>query len=140
VIKNGDFTLHSGELMNNHLAHWFKYQKNMSRSFKESHWIRSESMSRYTLHRDGLTKQKEKLFKEKNVAKWGIPAEDTRRAVDVINDAELAFAMMLPAETKKGEYLAEEAAFFTNQCYKEARRVVMQDYALGRWQFVDLGE
>lgn len=66
--------------------------------------------------------------------------EDTRRAVDVINDAELAFAMMLPSETRKAEYLAEEAAYFTNQCYKEARRVVMHDYALARWQFVDLGE
>jgi hypothetical protein len=54
------------------------------------------------------------LFKEKNVAKWGIPAEDTRKAVDVIDDAEIAFSMMLPAETKKGEYFAEEAAFFTN--------------------------
>jgi hypothetical protein len=119
--------------MNNNLAHWFKYQQNMSKSFKESHWIRSESMNRYTQHKTTLTQQKEKLFKEKNVAKWGIPVEDTRRAVDVINDAELAFAMMLPAETKKAEYLSEEASFFTNQCYKEARRVVMQDYALGRW-------
>ena len=36
---------------------------------------------------------------------------DSRRAVDVINDAELA--TMLPAETKKAGYLAE--AFFTNQ-------------------------
>ncbi len=82
-------------------------------------------MNRYTQHKTTLTQQKEKLFKEKNVAKWGIPVEDTRRAVDVINDAEAAFAMMLPAETKKAEYLSEEAAFFTNQCYKEARRVVM---------------
>ena len=85
-------------------------------------------------------KQKEVLFKEKNVSKWGIPAEDSRRAVDVINDAESAFAMMLPEETKKVEYLAVEAAFFTNQVYKESRRVVMQDYVLGRWHFVDMGE
>jgi hypothetical protein len=114
VIKNGDFTLHSGELMNNHLAHWFKYQKNQARVFKEAYWLRSESCQRYTLHKTTLMKQKEMLFKEKNVAKWGIPVEDTRKAVDVIDDAEIAFSMMLPAETKKGEYLGEEAAFFTN--------------------------
>jgi len=126
--------------MNNNVGHWFKYQQNMAKSFKESHWIRSESLNRYNTQRDSLKQQKEKLFKEKNVAKWGIPVEDTRRAVDVINDAEQAFAMMLPVETKKVEYLGEESAFFTNQCFKEARRVVMQDYALARWHFVDLGE
>jgi hypothetical protein len=80
------------------------------------------------------------LFKEKNVAKWGIPAEDTRRAVDSINDAEGAFSIMLPTETRKLEYLSEESAYFTNQVYKEARRIVMQDYVIGRWHFVDLGE
>jgi len=47
---------------------------------------------------------------------------------------------MLPEDTKKCEYLAEEASFFTNQVYREARRVVMQDYSLGRWQLVDMGE
>jgi hypothetical protein len=27
VIRNGDFTLHSGELFNSSLAAWFKYQR-----------------------------------------------------------------------------------------------------------------
>lgn len=47
---------------------------------------------------------------------------------------------MLPQETKKVEYLAEESAYFTNQSWKEARRVVMLDYAMSREQFVDMGE
>lgn len=85
-------------------------------------------------------KKKEKLFKEKNVSKWEIPAEKAREAVDIMNNAEAAFEMMLPAETKKVAYMAEESAYFTNQCYKEARRVVMQDYAGGRFHFVDMGE
>lgn len=47
---------------------------------------------------------------------------------------------MLPKETKKVEYLAEESAYFTNQCWKESRRVIMLDYAMAREHFVDMGE
>jgi len=47
---------------------------------------------------------------------------------------------MLPEDTKKLEYLNEEAGYFTNQVYREARRVVIQDYAMGRSQLVDMGE
>lgn len=47
---------------------------------------------------------------------------------------------MLPKETKKVEYLAEESAYFTNQVWKESRRVIMLDYAMGREHFVDMGE
>ena len=50
---------------------------------------------------------------------------DSRRAVGVINDAELA--TILPAETKKAGYLAE--AFFTNQGYRHAALLFR---ALGR--------
>lgn len=58
----------------------------------------------------------------------------------MLDNAEAAFEMMLPAETKKVAYLAEESAFFSNQCYKESRRVIMQDYAIARYHFVDMGE
>lgn len=59
-------------------------------------------------------KKKEKLFKEKNVSKWEIPAEKAREAVDIMNNAEAAFEMMLPAESKKVAYMSEESAYFTN--------------------------
>jgi hypothetical protein len=85
-------------------------------------------------------KKKEKLFREKNVSKWGIPADQAREAVDIMENAEAAFEMMLPEETKKVAYLSEESAYFSNQCYKESRRVVMSDYAIGRFHFVDMGE
>ena len=47
VIRNGDFTLQSGELMNQQVAAWFKYQRQESRSFQEAHWLRDESVARY---------------------------------------------------------------------------------------------
>lgn len=70
VIRNGDFTLHSGELFNNSLAGWFKYQRNEAKSFKEAHWLRDESVLRYNRQKDELLKQKERLFKRKDVSEW----------------------------------------------------------------------
>jgi hypothetical protein len=105
VIKTGDFTLTSGEIMNHHLGSWFKYQKQSSRCFKESHWLRDESLTRYTLQKTNLMKKKEKIFKEKNVSKWELPADKAREAVDFKDNAEAAFEMMLPGETKKVAYL-----------------------------------
>jgi len=51
--------------MNNNVGHWFKYQSNLAKSFKESNWVRTESMNRYNSFKDSLKQQKEKLFKEK---------------------------------------------------------------------------
>jgi len=48
--------------------------------------------------------------------------------------------MMLLQATRQVNYLEEESAFFTAQCYKEARRITMIDYAMGREHFVDMGE
>ena len=59
-------------------------------------------------------KRKEKVFRAKNVSKWEIPAEQARDAIDVMDDAEASFEMMLPAESKKVQYLSEESAYFTN--------------------------
>jgi len=47
---------------------------------------------------------------------------------------------MLPRETRQVEYLKEESAYFTNQTFKEARRVLMLDYTMAREHFVDMGE
>lgn len=38
------------------------------------------------------------------------------------------------------EALKEEVDYFTNQCYKEVRRVLMMDYDLAKDNFVDMGE
>lgn len=84
--------------------------------------------------------RKEKLYKGRDVSKWEIKEEKLRVAQDVINDKDAAFSMMLPKETKKVEYLAEESSYFTNQCWKESRRVIMLDYAQAREHFVDMGE
>lgn len=47
VVRNGDFTLHSGELINASLNGWFKYQRQEAQSFKEAYWLRDESIRKY---------------------------------------------------------------------------------------------
>ena len=60
--------------------------------------------------------------------------------MDTLNDAEAAFGYMLPNATKQVNYLGEESAFFTTQCYKETRRVTMINYTMAREHFIDMGE
>lgn len=102
--------------------------------------MRDESLTRYTTTKANMLAKKDKLFKARDVSKWEIKEEKLREAEDIIDDKELAFVMMMPSETKKVEYLAEESSYFTNQCWKESRRVIMSDYAQAREHFVDMGE
>jgi len=60
--------------------------------------------------------------------------------MDTLNDAEQSFGYMLPNATKQVNYLGEESAFFTSQCYKETRRVTMINYTMAREHFIDMGE
>jgi hypothetical protein len=85
-------------------------------------------------------KRKEKLFRAKDVSKWGCPPEQLQLAMDSLRDAESAFTYMLPNATQQVEYLQEESAYFSTQVWKESRRTVMSDYAMAREVFVDVGE
>jgi len=87
-----------------------------------------------------LNKRKEKLFRRKDVTEWGCPPDQLRAAMDTLGNAEAAFNYMLPNATKQVNYLAEESAFFTSQCYKETRRVTMINYTMAREHFLDMGE
>ena len=80
MVKNGDFSLHSGELVNLSVGSWFKYQRNEAKVFKEAHWLRDESVKRFEQHKTDLTARKEKLFKTKNVKKWELPDDKLREA------------------------------------------------------------
>ena len=63
-----------------------------------------------------------------------------QEAINCANDAEQAFKLMLPRETKQLNYLEEESSYFTNQTFAESRRVIMLDYTMAREHFVDMGE
>ena len=111
-----------------------------SKSYQEADWLRAESLSRYNAQRVDLNKRKERLFKRKDVTEWGCPADQMRAAMDTLNDAEAAFGYMLPNASKQVNYLGEESAFFTTQCFKETRRTTMINYTMAREHFIDMGE
>lgn len=56
------------------------------------------------------------------------------------SDPQEAMKYMLPKETKEVETRKEEWEFFTNQSYKEIKRVTMMNYDLGREAFSNMGE
>ena len=140
IIRHGDHPIRSGELMNQNLAAWFKYMREESKSYQEADWLRAESLSRYNTQRVDLNKRKERLFKRKDVTEWGCPSDQMRAAMDTLNDAEAAFGYMLPNASKQVNYLGEESAFFTTQCFKETRRTTMINYTMAREHFIDMGE
>ena len=113
IIRQGDHTIRSGELINQNLASWFKYLRQEAKSYEEAHWLRQESLARYNSQRIDLNKRKEKLFRRKDVTEWGCPSDQLRSAMDTLNDAEAAFGYMLPNASKQVNYLGEESAFFT---------------------------
>ena len=100
IIRSGDHTIRSGELVNQNLAAWFKYLRQEAKSYEEAHWLRDESLARYTAQKADLNKRKEKLFRRKDVTEWGCPSDQLRAAMDTLNDAETAFTYMLPNATK----------------------------------------
>ena len=100
VIRNGDHTIRSAELMNQNLAAWFKYLRQEAKSYEECQWLRDESLRRYNEQRINLNKRKERLFRRKDVNEWGVPSDQLRAAMDTLTDAEAAFIYMLPNPTK----------------------------------------
>lgn len=107
---------------------------------KEAWWLVREANKRYNAQKEELVRNKERLFKRRNVHEWGCPPDKTVEAMDSMNDAERAFTFMLPNSTRQVNYLDEEAAFFTSQVYKEVRRTTMLNYSFAREHFVDMGE
>lgn len=51
IIRQGDFTLYTGELMHQKVSSWFKYQMTESRTFNEAAWLRNESVTRFNMQR-----------------------------------------------------------------------------------------
>lgn len=50
------------------------------------------------------------------------------------------YSYMLPKETAEVDKLREEADFFTNQIYREMRRICSIDYELARTVTINLAE
>lgn len=85
-------------------------------------------------------KQKEKLFQKQDILQWRVNTEDQIEAERVKRDPSKAFQYILPDTTKEVEGLKDEAEYFTNQAYREVKRVALNDYEMARENFVNMGE
>jgi hypothetical protein len=102
--------------------------------------LQEESRIKFETRYQQLLKQKEKLYQKQDILAWRVNAEDQIAAESVKRDPAKAFQYILPDTTKEVESLREEAEYFTNQVFREVKRTVMNDYDMGRENFVNMGE
>jgi hypothetical protein len=114
VLRNGDYVLQSGELLNNQLNSWFKYHREESIALREAQSLQEESRMKFDTRYQQLLKQKEKLFQKQDILMWRVNTEDQIAAEQVKRDPAKAFQYILPDTTKEVENLREEAEYFTN--------------------------
>lgn len=93
---------------------------------------------------ESLIDKKERLFKSKDINRWGINQvlDNTKLTEafreELFKNKDKAFQFILPKETKELELKREELGFFTNQCWEEIKRVSRDNGALLREQFMEM--
>ena len=100
VLRNGDFVLQSGEVLNSQLSGWFKYHREESKSFLEAQNLRDESKRIYEARSSQLKKQKESLFKRQDVLAWRVDKEHQIAAESNKTNPVEAFKYILPDVTR----------------------------------------
>jgi hypothetical protein len=75
-LRNGDFVLQSGEVLNNQLSSWFKFHREESVSLREACSLQAISRRKYEQRFKELMKQKEKLFQKQDIIAWRVNTED----------------------------------------------------------------
>ena len=120
-----------------------KYHHDEHESFRAIFSIREKAKTDYMKMEKGLIEKKEKLFKTKDIYKWGgfkDPIELEKLKEELLNNRDKSFGFMLPKETKEVESKREELSFFTNQCWDEIRRVGNDNGRLIRDNFREMSQ
>lgn len=121
---------------------YMKYNLHEGDTFKDLFSQRDQLCGVYNKAEKALKEKKEKLFKLRDVTKWGgfkDNAEMVRLKDELLKDQEAAFDFMLPKDTQDVEYKRQEACFYSNQCWDEIRRVSKNNSTLLTEHFKDIG-
>jgi hypothetical protein len=86
AIKNGDFILQSGEIMNSQLSTWFKYHSEETKAYRDAKVIVDSSKKRYDDSLKELIQKKQALFKRGDVKLWNIKEDNMQEALLAKND------------------------------------------------------
>lgn len=128
--------------MNNGFTNYMKYNLHEGDTYRDLFNQRESFSLAFAKADKALKEKKEKLFKLRDVTKWGgfkDNAEMVRLKDELLKDQEAAFDYMLPKETLELEQKRQEACFYSNQCWDEIRRVSKDNSVLLTEHFKDIG-
>jgi hypothetical protein len=96
VIKNGDFILQSGEILDQQLSTWFKYHNQETKAYRDAKVLVDTSKRKYDEKLKDLTQKKQALFKKADVKLWGVKEDNMQEALLVKDNLQAASKFMLP--------------------------------------------
>ena len=109
-------------LMNECIREYFRYIKNEFISLKDLAQKVDNNKSIYNKAFEKLNSLKENLFKQ-DITTWGLSSFDMDDKNKLLNNKELAFAKMLPRDTKKVDVLRKNYGFYLNSIISEFERI-----------------
>ena len=114
------------DLMNNYIREYFRFVKNELVSLKELSVKVDENKVVYHKAFDKINSAKEKLFKKKDINNWQLEDKNDLYFKNVLlNNKDIAFAKMLPEETKKFNEVKYNYGFYLNSIISEYERLRM---------------
>jgi hypothetical protein len=117
ITGSGNFIAQQGELVEKYLGEHMKYHLDEHESFREIFNLREQCKQSYIRIERSLIDKKEKLWKTKDIYKWGGFVDNIellKLKDELLKDKDKSFQFMLPKDTKEVELKREELCFFTN--------------------------
>ena len=109
-------------LLNEGIREYFRYIKNEFHGIKDLSQKVDNSKSIYMKGFEKLMAQKESVFKQ-DISTWGLDPPEMENKLQLLSNKNLAFAKMLPQETKKVEELRQYYGFYLNSLISEFERI-----------------
>ena len=112
------------DLMNNYIREYFRFVKNEFISLKELSVKVDTNKDIYHKAFDKIHSTKEKLFRQKDLNSWNLENKDDLNYKSLLlKNKTLAFAKMLPEETKKFNDVKYNYGFYLNSIISEYERL-----------------
>ena len=111
-------------LMNNYIREYFRFVKNELISLKDITVKADENKVLYHKAFDTINSKKEKLFKKQDINNWQIADKnDLNYKVVLLTNKKIAFAKMIPEETKAFNEVKYNYGFYLNSVISEYERL-----------------
>jgi sorting nexin-7/30/sorting nexin-8 len=109
-------------LINEGIREYFRYIKNEFHAIKDLSLKVDNHKAIYMKAFDKLMALKENVFKQ-DISKWGLSGVDMEMKAQLLTNKNLAFAKMLPRDTKKVDELRQNYGFYLNSLISEFERI-----------------